>query len=175
MFVLLLSNLLLEKCSFLPEKFIMGKLENNRVLIVDTFPISNYHLQLSTYSFLVQTLPHILTIMKLTWLHLKTCQIYRFEIFLHVILKIFQFGFEEEGFCAINLYSCKKTIALLKLSFINLVIIVIDYDDDLKRLLCPDTGPCRAIFQVLRLCRGHLHRHTVCQDFPPDAFILNFI
>ena len=143
MFVLLLSNLLLGKCSFLPEKFIMGKLENNRVLIVDTFPISNYHLQLSTYSFLVQTLPHILTIMKLTWL-----QVVR---------------------------SWKKTIALLKLSFINLVIIVIDYDDDLKRLLCPDTGPCRAIFQVLRLCRGHLHRHTVCQTFPPDAFVLNSI
>ena len=139
MFVLLLLNLLLEKCSFLPEKFIMGKLENNRVLIVDTFPISNYHLQLSTYSFLVQTLPHILTIMKLTWL-----QVVR---------------------------SWKKTIALLKLSFINLVIIVIDYDDDLKRLLCPDTGPCRAIFQVLRLCRGHLHGHTMCQAFPTDAFV----
>ena len=33
----------------------MGKLENNRLLIADTFPISNYHSQLSTYPFLVQT------------------------------------------------------------------------------------------------------------------------
>ena len=48
-------NLLLQKCSFLPEKFIMEKLENNRLLIVDTFPISNYPSQLSTYSFRVQT------------------------------------------------------------------------------------------------------------------------
>ena len=48
-------NLLLQKCSFLPEKLIMEKLENNRLLIVDTFPISNYPSQLSTYSFRVQT------------------------------------------------------------------------------------------------------------------------
>ena len=52
------SNFLLQKCYFLPEKFIMEKLENNRVLIVDTFPISNYDSQLSAYSFLVQSSHH---------------------------------------------------------------------------------------------------------------------
>ena len=36
----------------------MEKLENNRVLIVDTFPISNYDSQLSAYSFLVQSSHH---------------------------------------------------------------------------------------------------------------------
>ena len=52
------SNFLLQKCYFRPEKFIMEKLENNRVLIVDTFPISNYDSQLSAYSFLVQSSHH---------------------------------------------------------------------------------------------------------------------